>query len=125
MILWNSKETMSPSSSSEFFSTRSKSMLAAPSTEPPSSASKELSSSFAFEIRSLSISKKFFISSSFNFKYFLCIFSANSLIFPCSIFLFLLLFLAELFSLLETSLLITLIFALKRLCFINFLRNIL
>ena len=44
-------------------------------------------------------------------------FFAKSSIFSCPIFLFLLLFLAELFSLLETLLLISLIFALKRLYF--------
>ena len=52
MILRNSKESMSPSSSSEFWCARIKSMLTAPLTELPPSSSKELSSSFATEISS-------------------------------------------------------------------------
>ena len=52
MILRNSKESMSPSSSSEFWCARNKSMLTAPLTELPPSSSKELSSSFATEISS-------------------------------------------------------------------------
>ena len=67
-----------------------------------------------FGLKCLILVKKI-ISSLFNFRCFLCIFSAKSSIFSCSIFLFLLLFLAELLSLLGTSLLILLAFVLKRL----------
>ena len=122
-ILGNCKESMSPSSGSEICFARIRTILTAPSASSPSSC-KELSSSFAIKISSWNMSKNLFLSSSFNFSCILCIFSAKSLIFSCSIFVFLLLLSAELFSLLKNWLLILLIFALKRLYFINFLWNI-
>ena len=61
MILRNSKESMSPSSSSEFWCARIKSMLTAPLTESPPSSSKELSSSFAIEVPDILVKISLFL----------------------------------------------------------------
>ena len=61
MILRNSKESMSPSSSSEFWCARIKSMLTAPLTESPPSSSKEPSSSFAIEVPDILVKISLFL----------------------------------------------------------------